>query len=262
MHYAVNGIRPYPGEGGGGGGGQPLGSESQCEPRWYFQATCSNLSSYDLCTCSPESAPSFDCVDGQGFSPCEPCIAPNIHGCELYKCSGGYSCSPSFGCKSVYYQSDADCPTGLDFSCSRFDCDGSGGDDFGCQTSEYSCGSEGRFNCEPPGSFFNCRGQYECKPSTVPFACQALRYNCVTQHECRSYSGYSCASIHDCRNTVWCICVVFACDDVTGSFRCSGGPVSCGEDFCTTAFQCERRNPGVPVFECSEFSCMAQQFIG
>jgi hypothetical protein len=258
MHYAVNASRMNPEASGGPSSTGESVPGRECEPHWYFQANCSSVSNYDLCTCSPGSSPGFNCVDGTTFSPCTPCIAPDIHGCELYKCTGGYSCSPSFRCSSVYYQKNADCPTRLPFNCSRFDCS-SQGSDFGCEDGDHTCGQAGGFNCQPPGSFFNCRGEYVCKPVIAPFACQALRYNCAGENQCASYVGFSCASIHDCKDDVWCTSVVFSCDDTTGSFRCSGGPIFCSEGFCTSVIKCENQNPGVPVFECApEFSCQAQ----
>jgi len=113
LHFAVNGIRPYPQKGKGGEGGGSLSARNSLneggsnktasgvgclDPQTYRQqCECVTQGEFDLCTCDPQETP-FLCYNEvlYGDPACESVIT---HSCGLYKCTSSFFCSDAFkGC--------------------------------------------------------------------------------------------------------------------------------------------------------------------
>jgi len=199
MHYAVNGIRPYPGEGGGGGGGSAERDPPCGNPH---ARVCGTMGMYNVCLCESE-----------GYACAKACVSETNFGCsDVFKCASGVQCSAAFACNALYWQDDQDCPVNSAYDCGNVHlCKEDEANHFGCGAS-YSClavyGCDNLYGCIGEGYIctdtFHCQNTFECTP-------EHLEYNCGDYFTCGEAGG-----------TFACI-TQFAVCTLSRDFKCQEG---------------------------------------
>jgi len=167
MHYAVNGIRPYPEEGGDGTLRDAPCGEYECNGTYDAQK-CGEGGEYYLSDCDEEA----------GYGACPACPTP--WGCpSVFKCPSRFTCgSNTFsGCGGVFWQQDQGCPHGSTFNCPEFTCESLQNQPYGCRT----------FHCT---SIYSCEGPKDCATVPAGYGCPAAdKYNCPNDFECATFGG-------------------------------------------------------------------------
>jgi len=290
MHYAVNGIRPYPEEGGGSGidTGSTSPQENQrsdgtcVETHQYDPIKCKSLGQYSGYNPTPFPEPCyidyicaarFVCDDTRAFI----CEAIAFKGCEPsafdcrtrfaygpspgtplipVKCpnpvQGVYTCPAQFSCRATF-MCDA-VSTSPKFACS---------DGYDCHV-KFGCGApQGiAFDCPGGGQTYNCQDSFDC---SNPFSCRNHdcgtsgdrdydRFNCVI-HGC--ISNFDCEDHHDCSPPFNCSqsfeCGGLGPGDNTNAFACTDGAGSfdCSGDYhCIGIYRCKNTHECPQNYDC------------
>ena len=231
MHWAVNGVRPYPEEGGG-----ELDSRD-CE-RGYGDS-CIRSGVFNPC----------DCTEHNGFTGliAGVCVSPDIFTCgtpsapKIFKCPSGFTCgsggeerSTFGGCVDWYCQcDDGNCPNEHEnFECPHFTCSGGEGrSSFDCKAP----GQHGSFGCTSSGTDFNCAVEFGCVEAG--FTCNAATFQCQGDFDCSNNEMYECSNVFICHlgPAFDCMDDPFTC---SGHFQCM--PLTAfGDDQCYQTFNCD-----------------------
>jgi len=285
MHWAVNGVRPYPEEGGGKTIPQHRSDGACVEANDYDPIKCAEITKDfaaalpDPCAHFYQCQPAFVCDSRLTFI-CDNlkfgCDDPQTYDCD-FSCVTRFAYGPGPG-RLCPGQEDHKCPDPNDsyecpsnFSCrDSFDCNASTIPTFGCPDTydcylSYGCipgnvdcsGGAQVFNC--PDVFgcteFNCR-DHDCGSSADKFDC--TRFHCTTSHDCDDAfecdatmpADFSCSSGAE---------QTFSCDSHSGSGDNYNG-LSCrdgesGGFACPSQFYCEGLYTCTSDFSCDQYDC-------
>jgi len=222
LHFAVNGIRPYPRRGACSGDlsndNGPC-AEYDCNGT-YDGPRCIEEGEFNPCECG--GAEGFSNPTGPCAIPDAPwlCMTDNPPQPVIFKCDNQFDCGENFtGCgddNRYCVCGDGNCPApSMRFYCKLFSCSGLPGRPFDCALP----GSGGEFGCSDSGSQFDCHVEYSC--TIASYICEANRYSCKQSFVCQPSRKFDCKGSSE-------------------SFICQGASFTCGSvsNICRQSFSC------------------------